>query len=88
MDLTPQSIDTKKNEPLNNFIFNLHMSKFPEENKINKIYVINYQSDIIKSKDGNIHLKLFNNNIYDKNLANALAKNLIYLLDERFFINE
>ena len=81
MELLPPYIDTKNNEPFNTFGFNLIKCS-----SHNIQYICNYHCDCSQFDSGSPYfaLKLIKHNIYDENLADCLAKTLIYLIEEGF----
>lgn len=87
-DLLPQYINTKKDEPFNNFIFNMRINNiFNDENKLCRVYSINYHCDTMHFDKASpfFALNLLKHNIYDENCANALAKTLIYLIESGYY---
>lgn len=92
MDITPYYIDTRKDEPFNNFRFNLTIHHIVEEktNRLVKVYSINYHCDsaTIEIVSPFFAHTLYKHNIYDENLANCLAKNLIFLIENGYINNK
>ena len=89
LNILPRMVDTKINEPFNNYRLNMTMSLVVEDNVAKRVYLINYDCDIRKIEDLCFPSKqLFQHNIWDKNLANALAKTLIYLIENGLLKND
>jgi hypothetical protein len=84
MELIPHNIDTKQNEPFNNFRFNMQRSVIVEGSCVIPTFIINYHCDTMQFRWGSTFssMNLINHNIYDKSLCDALAKTLIYLIEE------
>ena len=85
-EMLPAFIDTKKDEPFNNFY--LHLVK---RTASNIKYILNYYCDTHEMKEGvdpYFATSLIQQNIYDEKLANALAKILIILLEQGWIKNE
>jgi len=85
-DLLPAFIDTKKDEPFNNFY--LHLVKRTAKNIQ---YILNYYCDtqsLEPGRDPFFATCLIQHNICDERLADALAKLLIHLIDNDFIKNE
>lgn len=88
-ELIPYFIDTKKNEPFNGFRFNMTMITIVENNIAKRVFSINYHCDTYGMEQFPISSgKLFKHNIYDENLANSLAKVLIYLIENKLINDE
>lgn len=87
--LLPNGVVTPNNEPFNSF--RILISKFISfENELMiRNFVINYECDTCEThgKKAFVARKL-TNNIYDPNLANAMAKMLTYLLENGLINNE
>jgi hypothetical protein len=86
LDFLPRIVDTKKDEPFNNF--RLKLQKFlriNEENKEEINYIINYECDTSEcgTDDAWRFRPLMKKNIHDKNLANAAGTMLIYLIEHK-----
>ncbi len=83
MDLLPSFIDTKKGEPYNNFGLEVYKRTVK-----NIQYIVKYVCDTHGvDRYGSLAKVTFTNrNIYDENLANALAKMLILLIEENLYI--
>lgn len=83
MDLLPSFVDTKKNEPFNRFFLEIH-----KRHVKNIQYSIKYICDThsMNSVGNMATIKFSDKNIYDENLANALAKMLIYLLETNLYV--
>lgn len=89
-ELLPNCITTEEKEPFNNY--RIYITKFHsvgDDQKLINNYIINYECDSTEIHGENAWLrrKLINN-IYDPNLANAMAKMLIYLLENGLIKNE
>lgn len=86
--ILPDRIDTHQNEPFNNFKFNMQRSIIVEESTPKPTFLINYNCDTIQVDSGSpfFALHLIKHNIWDEKLANAVAKTLIYLIEEGFLI--
>lgn len=85
LDLLPRVIDTKKNEPFNNYRF--RMEKFLaltdlENNKFEINYLMNYFCDTAEYHE--MIRRPLASGIYDTNPANACAKMLIFLKENEF----
>jgi hypothetical protein len=84
-ELLPNYIITKEEEPFNNF--RLIITKFisvDEDSFINNNFIVNYECDSTDIIGENAWLRRkLTGNIYDPNLANAMAKMLIYLLENK-----
>ena len=85
MDLLPQYINTCKNEPFDGFRFDLTRSVIMnnEGDKIIPTFIINYHCDTYKCDKLEFFPKLLFKNIWDESLAGALAKTLIYLIENK-----
>lgn len=84
LELLPNSIDIKQNEPFNNFRFNMMRSLIVETDMLNpdRVFLLNYNCDTFKLENCAIPIMdLLPHNIWDKSLSNALAKLLIYLIE-------
>ena len=77
-ELLPAFIDIKKDEPFNNFCFELIKRSIPVIR-----YIANYYCDTMEFNPESIffNLKLIKPGIYGENLSNCLAKALIYLME-------
>lgn len=88
-EIIPYAIDMKKDEPFNNFrfdmtIFNL-VEKVEDDDSLvlKKHYSINYHCDTHDPSDfPAFPRKLFEKNIHDENLADAAAKVIIRLYED------
>lgn len=83
MEMLPCFVDIKKNEPFNKFYLEVH-----KRSAKNTQYCIKYICDT-KGIDryGNMAtIKFYKRNIYDEKLADALAKMLILLIDEKLYV--
>lgn len=89
MDIIPYYVDTKKNEPFNTFRFNMQICMIAPEglDSITRCYLTNYKCDSTEIAGENAWLsrELFYHNIYDSNLADALAKTIIKLREDNLF---
>lgn len=74
-EMLPAYVDTKTNEPFNNFYFNLI-----KRSSLNIQYIINYDCDTYESFNDSPR-KLMPHNIFDEKLADCLAKMLIHLIE-------
>ena len=93
MSLLPHRITLKENEPFNDFTLYIKKSFIvkgeillkPEKIFTNDIYIINYECDTTEMAGEDAWLKrpLFPHNIWDENFSNALAKTLIYLIENK-----
>jgi hypothetical protein len=85
IEMTPQYIDTKQNEPFNNFMFNLELINIFIEEKLTRVCSVNYNCNSCSSGgiDAWLRRKLYDP-IFDENLSNALAKNIIYLIENKY----
>ena len=79
-NMLPIYIDTKQNEPFNSFRFYMQTATLCLDGEFKKTYIINYECDTCTTQgiDAFVQHKL-GTNIYSDNLADALAKMLIYL---------
>lgn len=71
--------------PFNHFRFDLTRSCVVEGNDIHETFIVNYVCDT-SCPDGKRLLladTLFTHNIWDKNLCNALAKMLLYMIENK-----
>lgn len=91
MDMLPLSVDIKTNEPFNHFRFNMSMFTLVDkvgengELTLSRNYAINYHCDTYFAEDNYFNTRqLFEHNIFDTNLANALAKTLIKIFEEGY----
>lgn len=85
MEIIPHWIDTKSQEPFNNFRFNLDIKIIFINEKYTKYYCVNYYCDTYQPNENGVlsdTLKLFPHVIYDSNLPNSLAKTIVYLIDK------
>jgi len=83
MDILPIHIDINQHMPFNNFRFDMTMAHIFIDNELKKSYMINYRCDTIQPPEI-ISRVLLTHNVYDEDLANCLAKTLIYLIEEKF----
>lgn len=93
--IIPYFIDTKNNEPFNCFRFMMTRHLIVEKNEFpitpNIVFRVNYHCETMEGNQDPyqfIPLRLIQKPIYDINLANCLAKLLIYLLEEGFITIE
>ena len=86
MELIPPIIDTKNNEPFNNFRFDLQRSVVVKDNEIIPVFLVNYHCDTFQVESGSpfFALKLIMHNIYDAKLEDCLAKLLIWLIENGY----
>lgn len=87
--LLPHRITLKKGEPFNSFTLYIKKSFIVADDDINKItyiYIINYECDTTELGGENAFLRriLFEHNICNEKFSDALAKTLIYLLENEF----
>lgn len=83
MQILPDRIDTGSNEPFNHFRFNMQRSIVVEEFVAKRSFIINYPCDTYSINDVPMcTLNLIKHNIWDYSLPDALAKTLIYLIEE------
>lgn len=83
LEILPSIIQIKDREPFDNFrIFITRFNSVDEERKIINNFIVNYECDTTTCavEEAWLRRKL-TSNIYDKNLANALARMLIYLIE-------
>lgn len=92
ISLLPHRITLKEGKPFNSFTIYIKKSVIvtdaETDNPIIKyIYIINYECDSTEATGENAWLKrsLFPHNIWDENFSNALAKTLIYLMDNKLY---
>ncbi len=86
IDILTHMVDTKINEPFNNFRLWITKSFIVEGLELDKrfIYIINYKCDSTELAGENAWLqRQLTSNIFAENLANALALMLIYLLENK-----
>ncbi len=86
--LLPNRITLKEGEPFNSFTIYIKKSIIVKNEEINPYtssYHINYECDSTECTGEDAWLKrpLFPHNIWDENFANALAKTLIYLIENK-----
>jgi hypothetical protein len=88
-EILPNVITTKEQEPFNNYricitkFYSVNKHENYEERLINN-YIVNYECDSTEIHGENAWLRRrLTNNIYDPNLANAMAKMLIYLIENK-----
>jgi len=88
LSFIPMMVDTRKDEPFNNFRFNMQLNLIVNQESYTAAQVnsINYNCDTIQLESGSpfFSYTLFNHNIYDENLANAFAKVLIKLIEDGY----
>lgn len=87
LDVLPNIVTTKENEPFNNFRIKIFKSIVVQNGEALNVYHINYYCDTTETEGENawIERKLISPNIYDTNLANAAAKMLINLIENKFY---
>lgn len=80
MEMLPACINTGKNEPFNYFYLVLQKRTAP-----NIRYILNYNCD---THEGNEYFPriLIPHNIYDSNLANCLAKSLLWVKENGYLV--
>lgn len=82
LEFLPKNVELHSLDAFNNYRFNLTRScVLDDETKIIDTYIINYHCDT--SYIGDLSPRLLCKNIWDKNLCNALAKMLIYLIENK-----
>ena len=87
LELLPHRITIKENEPFNNFTLYIKKSFIVKEtikfDSMITTYIINYECESTECRGENAWLKrqLFTHNIWDENFSNALAKILIFLIE-------
>lgn len=83
MDLLPSFVDTKRGEPYNNFGLEIY-----KRSAKNIQYIVKYVCDTHGvDRYGSLAKVTFTHrNVYDENLANALAKMLILLIEENLYV--
>lgn len=88
LELLPNSICINDGTPFDNF--NLIISKFRSMEKnmsIQNNFKVNYECDTVSIETLHLPKRILNKSIYDPNLANALAKMLIYLIENGLIKN-
>ena len=85
IELLPHRITLKEGEPFNSFRLRIEKSFVVEEGLI-IIYLINYFCDSTECTGENAWLQrgLFQHNIWANNFCNALAKTLIYIIENKY----
>lgn len=85
-ELLPNSIQLKNQEPFDNYSISIHkFNRVSDDMKVINNFIVNYYTE----SDENSWLRIrLTPNIYDPNLANAMAKMLIYLLENGMIKNE
>lgn len=81
-DMLPACVDIKKDEPFNNFW--LYLQKRSTENIQ---YILNYRCDTYDPPNF-FERFLCSPNVHDENLANALGKMMIYLIENNLMPKE
>jgi hypothetical protein len=89
MGMLPNQITTKANEPFNNFRIKITKCLiFSEKEKaFISVCSCNYECDTFSMDDKNnfnLPINLFPHNLWDENLANALAKTIIYIIKNKY----
>lgn len=84
-DIIPNAVQTQQGDPFDNF--RIKITKFYSidlsMNKINN-FIVNYDCDTTEASGGNAWLnRQLTRNIYDNNLANAMAKMLVFLIENK-----
>jgi hypothetical protein len=84
LKMVPQWIDTKKNEPFNFFNFFFCIKRIFIDDKLTRVYSVNYHCDTVqfKSESPFFAHTLFKG-IYDTNPADALAKTILFLIENK-----
>lgn len=83
-ELLPNHVTTLTNEPFNNFRINISKFISVQENEAFNNFIINYWCDTTEvTGEIAFFTRKLTSNIYDINLANAMAKMLIYLLENK-----
>lgn len=87
LDMLPNTITLKENEPFSNFRLKIIKSIIVQDNNPISTYIINYYCDSTEIGGGNAWLerKLISKSIYDPNLSNTTAKMLIYLIENKLY---
>ena len=89
-EILPNRITTKENEPFNSFtiIFKKFISVDEDLNRANN-WIINYECDSTEINGINAWLcRKLTKSIYDPNLANAMAKIIIFLIENGLMKND
>jgi hypothetical protein len=90
LNMLPNYVQVKDKEPFDNFrIFITRFNSVDEDRNVTNNFIVNYECDSteIEGQEAWLRRKLASN-IYDPNLANALAKMLIYLLENGLIKND
>lgn len=83
--MLPILVQTKDDEPFNNFKINMQKFFTVEEHILKVNYSINYHCDTIQITSGiPFFAKTLTKNIFDTNEANCRAKMLIWLIENNF----
>lgn len=87
LDMLPNTVTIKELEPFDNYRLEIKKSLIYENEKINNKYSINYYCDTTESHGENAWFsrRLTPSPIYDTNLANAAAKMIIYLIENKLY---
>lgn len=84
-NMLPHIVNTKINEPFNNFRLCITKSFIVESDLIKKyIYIINYHCDTTFFGTDAFRSNNLTKNIHAENLADAMALMLIYLIENQF----
>lgn len=88
ISLLPQRITLKEDEPFNSFTLYIKKSFVVVDGNTDNLiptYIINYECDstAVTGEDAFLRRQLFPHNIWDDNFSNALAKTLIYLIENK-----
>jgi len=86
LEMLPTRINTKTNVPFNNFRIRIEQAYLVPENNVISTFLVNYRCDTAEITNDNdlLSTPLFSHNLWDENLANALAQCLIKLIEEGF----
>ena len=90
LNMLPGRITLQNDEPMNSFLLSLQKSFFiedmdkPEGMRLTEIYIANYVCDAIDLNSIFPPLRLFPHNYSDPNAANALARILIEIIENKF----
>ncbi len=84
-NMLPDRVDTGKNEPFNNYFISMRIGQLVINPNLNheRNHFINYYCDTQKADDYPFGQAKLVNPMYDSNEANARAKMLIYLLENK-----
>lgn len=86
-EILPNRITTKENDPFNSFV--IVIQKFisvDQKSVFHNNYIINYECDSTSTVGADAWLaRRLTNNIFDPNLANGMAKMLIFLIENNLY---